>query len=302
VTQTEIPEQTQQNVRNISNSELAAWLQCERKYYYNFDLGIEPKTYGSSLARGMAGHTVLEAFYQSLVDSPADFDAADQRGNAKLNELLSEGSYDIEVLTDLQRLFARYFPYVREHDYHWKILAVERSFNVPLMAQFQYAMKLDVLARIGNEIVIVDHKFVYDFYKQAAVDMMPQLPKYIATLRANGLAVDKGVYNMLRWRMKKGPMQDNELFERITVKPHPNVLVNVMREQMLGSQQILAHRELPIEQRDKAVLRTMNKLNCQNCQFNPLCIAELHGHDITVDIQNNYQKSEYVSGLNDEGA
>jgi CRISPR/Cas system-associated exonuclease Cas4 (RecB family) len=295
------PAETVIAARNISNSELAAWLQCERKYYYNFDLGIEPKSHGATLSRGIAGHLVLEAYYQSLVDKPGDFIQAKMCGTNRLNNMLENGEFDIELLIDLKRLFDRYFPYVEARDQHWQILAVEKTYAMPLMEQFNYQFKLDVLARINGELTVVDHKFVYDFYKQHAVDMMPQIPKYIATLRAQGLNVEYGMLNMLRWRMKKGPMTDDEIFQRMPIKPHPELLVGVMREQMLGSTQLIEHRKLPLEVREKTVLRSMNKLNCQNCGYNQLCFAQLHGHDIAVDIQLNYQPSKYVQDMNEEG-
>lgn len=284
-------------LRHISNSEVSTWLTCERKYYYNFDLNLAPKKYGQSLSRGLAGHKVLETFYRSLKDN-SNYDKAVAAGQECLAQMMQEGYYDLEILVDIARITERYWTFAKKDN--WEILAVEAKHAIDLTDEYDYTMRIDVLARVNGELMPIDHKFVYDFYSLDAVNYMPQLPKYLASLRHAGVHANRAMLNMLRWRTKKDAMLDEEMFKRIIIAPSPVVLRHHMREQIMASREIINHRKLPVEERERVVKRNMSKMNCQNCSYKDLCLAQLWGNPIDVEIQINFKPNDYDYNSGDE--
>lgn len=278
--------------RRISNSEVSTWLQCERKYYYAFDLNLTPRVGGQALTRGIIGHEVLATYYTVLMESGGNVVAAANAADEHLRKLLARSteSWEQELIMDCHRILGRYWEFAANDN--WQILAVEKSYDIPMTDEFTFAMRLDILADIGGEITLVDHKFVYDFWQQQVMDMNPQMPKYIGTLRNNGLNVSRAMINQLRTRTKKGGMTDEEMFKRAYIKPTQPEIREHMREHILAARQVTAHRSQPVEARERSVLRTMNKMNCNNCHFADLCKAQLMGGDVTYMLQYDYKQND----------
>lgn len=283
--------------RNISNSEVSAWLACQRKYYYTFDLNLEPVKLGTALSRGVLGHEALAEYYTVLQEhagQPGVYEEARRAARRVLTTALaSASSYDDEMVGGLAALLDRYFEYAERTQRDWKILAVEKKYDIPVNEDYAFTMRLDLAARIDGKVTVVDHKFVYDFWSTDDLALNPQIPKYIGALRFNGITVDRGMVNQLRYRMKKAPMTDDELFRYDYMYPTDVEIRTIMREQFRVSQQIVNHRKQGLEERSKNVFRVMNKMGCKNCSVLSLCKAELMGNDITYDIQNNYQQNSY---------
>lgn len=283
--------------RKISNSEVDAFLTCERKYYYAHGLNVEPRNTSTALSRGIIGHEVLAEYYEHLMNNPGDFERAEYAGRAVVHKYLQTSDpFSSEMLYDLDRIIIRYFKYAR--DDNWEILAVERAYSIPVNEDFEYAMRLDLLARIDGEITVVDHKFVYDFWQQDDLDMNAQMPKYLGTMKFNGVNATACMINQLRHRLKKGPMTDDEMFKRSPLRPTQVEIRNVLREQIIASERIIERRALDREEHSKVALRTMNKMICKNCSMLPLCKSELMGGDITNMLAVDYRKNSY--GYNKE--
>lgn len=288
------------DTRNISNSEVFAWNKCQRYYYYSFDLNLTPLKPANSLARGIVGHSALENYYKWLQDNPGDFERAEQYAYRILTLALDKaGMFDLEMLAELRNVLGRYFQYAR--DDNWKILAVERRFDWPITDDITYTLRLDLAIRDpkkGGEVVLVDHKFVYNFWSQDDIDLNPQLPKYMGGIRANGLQVDRVMVNQIRWRVRKSsPYADYEMFKRDYDKPNAATVKNLMREQVLISRRIQQWRELPIEERNRRAVGVRNNLICKNCSFAALCVTELKGGYIEGMVETDYKQNDY--GYND---
>jgi hypothetical protein len=129
--------------------------------------------------------------------------------------------------------------------------------------------------------------------------MNAQLPKYIGTVRFNGVRAEMGELNQVRYRLKKSGNTDEELFRRTPVTPTNQAIRRTMTEQFKVSERILARRAMPPEQQSDEAVRTMNQITCKNCSFINLCLAELNGTDITNLIAQDYQPNSY--GYNKEG-
>lgn len=293
--------------RLISNSEVSDFLLCERKHYYAHLRKLRRKGQSDALTRGIVGHEALAAYYEVLMNSPRydvalpypvpvleDAEAAARR--VLMGYLSSPDSLvGQEIIYDLDRILRRYFEYSRNDN--WTILAVENQYGIPINDEFEYTMRLDVLALIDGEPVLVDHKFKYNFFTQAELDMNAQIPKYIGTLKYNGVPVERGMMNQIRYRISKDQSDEN-MFKRTMIKPHPVEIRNTLRDQIILSEQIIERRAMSQEEQSAAALRVMSPMICKNCPFLDICKSELMGGDITLTIQSEFEVNDY--GYNDD--
>lgn len=268
--------------RRISNSEVSSYLQCERKWYYGYSMNIEPIQTGQALSRGIIGHECLAAYYQTLMEGHSKT-KAEQACRARLYDFAE----DVEMFNHLRALLDRYMAMARADD--WEIIAVEQSYDIDVNESFGYVMRLDLLAKIGGKLVLVDHKFIGQHYSQDVVDMNAQMPKYIGALEFNGVKVDYAMLNQLLTKTRvKIPYTDEELFVRTCIRPNRAEIKNVLQEQFKASRQIMQLRNA--DDAEPMVLRTMNQMTCKNCSFAKLCKSQLMGEtgDLTPYRPNTY--------------
>ena len=282
--------------RNISNSEVSSFTQCERKHYYSFLRKLEPKSTGLALSRGIIGHEALAEYYEALMQGQSVVEAQQAARNV-ISRYIATGEGDMSMLADLITLLTRYFGYYDSEE--WEILAVEKAYEVPVNDDFNFGMRLDLLVRDSSKrIALVDHKFVYDFYSQDVLDMNAQVPKYLGTLRYNGIKADYAILNQVRYRLKKAGNTDEETFKRDTLTPNNHEIRTIMAEQFKVSERIMGRRSLNERAQSTEAVRTMNQMTCKNCSFVPMCKAELMGSDTTLMAQVEYKPNVYVERQN----
>ncbi len=285
--------------RTISNSEVSTFTQCERRHYYGYLKTLEPVNTSTSRSRGIIGHEAL-AFYYDALKEGVDPATAQQRALDCVGRYLHVPNADTVMLTELMQLLIRYFGYYSPNEF-LEILAVEKVYEIDA-EEFIYGMRLDLLVRDkAGKIVLIDHKFVYDFYTQNIIDTNAQLPKYVGTLKMNGVPVDYAILNQVRYRLKKGGNTDDELFKRAVVRPNHNRIKRIMGEQFSTSRRILARRALAPDRQDAEAIRTMNQMTCKNCPFLNLCTAELDGQPVDNLIQTDFRPNAYALSYNPEG-
>lgn len=198
----------------ISHSRVEGYLLCERKTFYGYDLGLRRKSDSASLRMGTAGHACLEALYKTLLEK-----GKTQIGQrrawklgvaamwAKYHELVVEGYQDTDTkrwtLKEVLEHYIELEPLIMRG---YRVLAVEKEFHVRWNDDGDTMLfKVDLIARTpdGRDIVI-DFKFVWDFYNSKTARLQPQLPKYVGMLRFLGFNVAEGMYVMLRTRRIMG--------------------------------------------------------------------------------------------------
>lgn len=295
-------------MRSISNSEAMTWLKCRRRYYYAFDLGLAPKKEGRALTIGNFGHEILEHFYGHLALHPGDWDGARAAGIKAMTAILVRcDMFQAEILGLVRGVLMPYFDYAHKTQQGWKILDVEKFYELPLVDDYKYAMKTDLRIQEGIDVGIIDHKFVYDFLTQDDKDLNPQLPKYQVTLLNNGSQVDFVALNEIRYRTRqKNPYTDAEKYRLDKMrKTRPELQIH-MREQIGVSREIVRHRELSLSERDLTSYRTADKNNCRGCPFSSICITDLRGGDSSFAIAEDYRKNDYdynakAEVVNDDG-
>jgi len=278
--------------RKISNSEVSTWLVCKRQYYYGFDLALEPIKFNESLSRGLLGHEVLACYYKEL-QRGRNHETAMATARKFLGEFMGRNVYDLPIILEVDKILQGYWAY-RQGDPNWRILHVEEQFDVFLTQEFEFSMRLDLLVQdiTTGEVILVDHKFVYDFWTQDDLALNPQLPKYIGALRVNGYKVDRAILNQLRYRNLKEPTPER-LFVREPYAPSNQKVVNVVRDQISASQEIVAWKELPLEERGKKAMRILNKVVCRGCPAKVLCQQELDGAPLDYLIKTEYKQRTY---------
>lgn len=288
----------------VSHSEVDSYLLCRRKHYYGYGLSLQRVNESMSLATGTAGHRVLEAFYNTIgtgYDTKtqlANWDIAYKKARDEYEAIVSEGYVGDDRRARLEDILFHevygYFaqePFVKEG---YQILGVEADFNLLYdeEADSHYPFVVDLIVRDPDgKIVVVDHKFVYDFYNTDATDLQPQIPKYIGALRALGYEVSHGAYNMCRTRKIKEPTPE-QMHHFMLLKPNVARVKHTFLEQVQVADEIQALKTLPIEAQGERAYRVANKMVCQSCSFKDLCTTELMGGNVELMIKSEYKIRE----------
>lgn len=280
--------------RKISNSEVGTWLSCRRKYYYRFDLLLEPKKLSHSLQRGILFHLAMEKFNIKFMETK-DFKFAQSWGEQIIqDQFLNYETYDTEVAVDCLRIYNIYMQILEQRIDEWEILEAEQQHDLPINDSYSMPIKLDLLVRERStgDIALVDYKTCYDFWSDDQIALSAQAPKYIAALRNAGIKVDKLLLEQIRYRKIKEPTQD-QLFRRTPIKPGTAKIRNVMQDHITASNSISQYRALPDAQRNELATRVLNPMLCKSCEVRDLCKSELDGGDIGYAIQVGYKKNTY---------
>jgi hypothetical protein len=288
----------------VSHSEVDSYLLCRRKHYYGYGLSLQRVSESHSLAMGSAGHKILETFYREIGEGYSveqqlnAFDSALEAAKTEYENIVSEGfQEDARKASLYDTLFHESYGYFTQEPFvknKYAILAVEADFNLLYDEEndAHYPFVVDLIVRDPDgKIVVVDHKFVYDFYTPEATDMQPQIPKYIGALRALGHEVSHGAYNMLRTRKIKEPTPE-QMNHFMLLKPNTTRVKATFLEQIHVADELQALKTLPIEKQDERAYRVANKMVCQSCSFRDLCSTELVGGNVELMLRTEYKVRE----------
>jgi hypothetical protein len=284
--------------RHISNSEVGTWNTCQRQYYYSFDLSLEPKRHSAPLSRGILGHDAIAAYYLAIKAGKSPGDAALEARQILRMAMNDTISFDMEVVMDVDRILNAYFPMTVKDLSDWEILEVESKHDLPMTDDFDMPLRLDLLVRIRStkEIVLIDHKYTYDFWTEDDLALNPQFPKYVGALRNSDYPIAYCILNQIRTRHLKNPGAD-DLVRRSIQRPSNAKIRRALTEHIIASQQIAEFRSLAPETRAQVATRVLNKMVCRGCFVKSLCQAEFDGGDIQYLAQNDYKARTY--GYND---
>lgn len=292
--QKKVPE----GARIISNSEVDTFLTCQKKWFFAFILGKEPKTKSRSLNIGIIGHEIQAEYYR-FIKAGAGKSAAYQAAMKLLTKYFATTD-DYEPLSVVQKLFNRYVEQDTLAD-NAEILAVEEDFYLPINDEIWYAMRLDLLVRsisgrsAGN-INLVDHKFTYDFYSPDDLKLNPQTPKYVGALRFNGVPVYDGYLNQLRTRFPAHLIDkktDADLFRMDRTATTPERIKQSFRQQIIASERIIDRRALPMDLQVQESIPILNRMVCRNCPFKLPCQMSEDGIPITSVMQSQFMDRSY---------
>ena len=282
----------------ISHSEVDQYLSCPRKHYYAFgqpaatgELGLEPKSFGDGLFRGIHGHAALEIFYKQIQQGMGSATAADT-AKAYLSLEMMKHPDRMDLFLELQIILTNYFNYYGLEDQdEWEYPAVEETFEYK-----GFPFKPDLIRRHkrGGFVQVVDHKFLANLYTGPEIAIQPQLPKYIGALRKKGYEVKDGIYNLISNRVyKTKPYDPKTQLKRVPLKVTNTRIDTTLSEQFAVMEEILELKDLPNDQWKKRARRHASAFNCKNCPFLSLCVSELNGQDISVAVKFEFLPNSY---------
>jgi hypothetical protein len=280
----------------ISNTQIATKNLCDKAHDLRFIKNLEPKRLPPAIYRGVLGHSALEQYYLLLRDGKPVEECRDgalavlDREIARISRETPEEFEQISLILGLRKLIEAYAEVYRIEPF--KVLEVEKEYHAPVSPSIDYGLRLDLLVEMTSgeyrgDLVVVDHKIVYNFKTALDIQMDAQLPKYIKALRENGLVVTKGIFNQIRYRSLKNP-SPVDLYRRDWLKSNKAEIEQIWSEQERVANQIVLDTE------SKAMpIRTLSLLVCRSCMFQGPCKAELNGDDVTQMLEANYQSSTY---------
>jgi len=277
----------------VSNTEISTYNICKRRHHYQSILKLEPSLLPVPLYRGIVGHMGWEAYYIS----GRDVNAAKNIFRLELAELAvnyPEETKHFEALSQLMILIEKYHEFYGEDEF--EVLEIEKSYRAPISLEedLWFGLRLDLLGRFTRgpyrgDLVIVDHKFVYNLKTKEDIEVDGQMPKYTKTLQANGLTITKWLFNQIRYRSLKDP-DPSKIFKRELVKDSPEETEQIWKEQKEAALEIRDNQENP----NYSPRRSLHPIVCKGCQFQKLCKAELRGHNTNTMMRLEYKPSTYV--------
>lgn len=288
-------------MRNISNSEVIAWLTCRRMYKYAFVYDLEPKEMSTPLFRGNLGHDAFQRYTEARLEGDSHAKSLEAGSNVFVTALQRDHNR-IEVIMQTKQIWDRYMAYHKGWP-EWNLLQPEQRFELPLNEDTKLVIRYDTMIeeKKTGRTLIGDYKFTYDFWKPIHHDLNPQMPKYITVMQANGFKIDGGFLEELRTR-KLGAEKSNDpksTWRRTLMFPTQARKINMIKQHLVASMEITDFRALPKEEQELKALPLLNKHGaCDYCDFAELCVSENNGKDIAVDIEHGFQKNTY--GYNDK--
>jgi hypothetical protein len=288
-------------LRHISNSEAGTWNTCKAQYRYSFDLALEPIKHSAPLSRGILGHDAIAAYYLAIQRGATPGEAALEARKVLSAAMADSATYDMEIVMDVDRILNAYFQNNMADLAYWEIIEVETKHLLPITDQFDMPMRLDLMVRDRRtgKLILIDHKYTYDFWTEDDLALNVQFPKYLGALRNEGYEIDHTILNQIRTRHLKAPGAD-DLVRRSIQRPSNAKIRRALKEHIITSQEITDYRNLPDEIRPEVATRVFNKMVCRGCFVKSLCMAEFDGSDIEYIAQNNYKTRTY--GYNNDTA
>lgn len=274
-------------MRFISNSEVASWLQCRKKYYYEYVLDLEPKSQSTAISKGVLIHAMLEGYYAAKSMGYAEEECRDAAMEPMM--IAAQGDYaDMVDLGKTRDLVYGYFDHYMEDDERYKVVAVETKMKLDLSEDYALVGTIDLVWQDMEDglFIPVDHKSSYNFWTDEQASISGQFVKYAAILKAQGMNVKAVMVNQIRTRPLKDPAA-SALYQRAWVRPTEAKLRAVMQQHIGASEEIMEFRS----KEDKSkIVPIFDKYICSNCPFLPLCDSDSNGAPIQYQISADYQK------------
>jgi hypothetical protein len=286
----------------ISRSEIATFNACERKHYYAYRERLAPeKSQSPAMARGIIGHAALESYYRAKKAGKSRrqcTDAALEVIDEELAIYANDGKMR-PILVHLKSVIEAYISYY--WDEKWTILEIEKQYDGDLDG-ILYGMRVDLLVQDERgDIVLVDHKFLYDFFRETPLKFNPQLALYMHNLRAQGIPVKRAVLNQIRYRnLSDWESQPSKVFLRMDYPVSDVRIRNMVKEFSIHANDIRFLENMPLDVHFMVSSMVLDDKVCGYCPYNPLCNDVLEGRDPTDTKRVLYGYNEYLRKYKDD--
>ena len=266
---------------------------CQRRHFYSFRERLAPKLgYSVAITRGVVGHEALAEYYtkKQLGESKeACLVSALQVVDSKYEEFSDMWN----EFRQLKQVLTKYVEYY--WDENWVPVEIERQHETFLdnKTSLSYGMRLDLLADVKGSLVLVDHKFVFNFFTDKELAMTAQLQKYLYTLNRNGIPVKTAVVNQIRYRELKNP-DSSMIFKRSYIHSTEIERSRVMDEHKKVALGIQYMKNLDLDQHFRLTEMSLDKNTCGSCTFQPLCKDYLQGKSSKETKSVLYKNNDYL--------
>lgn len=274
-----------------SSSEVDTFLDCQRKHYYGYALGLEGNTgYTGALSHGNLGHRVWESYYTVLFEGGTWNDAYNA-GVLRISSEYQKGKYESKSVGIVSTRFAQYTEAYRKEEFN--VLGVEQTYKVPIDADNELAFTVDLLVEytkgpFRGEVAPLDFKWTYNFWTDDEKQIHPQFPKYVWGLRQLGYPINRAIIDMIRYR------EDATVAFRRDSIPISNLRADmVMEEHLKVQKQVRRLTSMPVIEYNQEATSRYNRKNCAGCEFFALCNMRLSGKDTTATQAAFYKGREY---------
>lgn len=286
----------------VSQSEADTFLSCQQKHYYSFGepnsdggRGIQPIEHSESLTRGIMGHEGIAVYWQWRVADSTHNEAV----SAAIRTIVEYDTELIEVKSQVVKILGVYFEFYRDDFDIWKPLAIEKEFRYEFPASdITFPFKPDAVMqnRRTGQVVIWDHKFLYNYYQERLFPLMPQMKKYGLALKKLGFRIDGYMYNQISTRANsKQPFKRTEIF------PLGDSAEMFMSDQQETSERIVELKTLGPVEWQYNIVRNASSFSCSHCPFSDLCISDVEGMSgRKLLIRNFYMPNSYRYGDGEE--
>lgn len=277
----------------ISNSEVRSFQSCQRKHYYSFRERLAPKEgYSVAVTRGVAGHDALAEFYLQK-------QVGESKEKCLVEAMRVLDGYYVDYpdmwteFGQLKRVLTRYADYY--WDENWEPIEIERQHEMFLdnRTDLSFGMRLDLLVSVKGTLVLVDHKFVYNFFTDKELAMAAQLQKYLHTLNKNGIPVKTAIVNQIRYRDLKHP-DPSMVFKRSYIHSTEYERERVMNEHKKTAKLIEIYKTLDKDAHFAETHMSLDKNTCGSCAFQPLCKSHLLGNSTDDTKAVLYKPNDYL--------
>ncbi len=238
---------------SISNSEIATYKECKRKWYLNYYRGLQPKNVPlhGPLALGTRIHYALEMYYTNDNNPITTYmKSLDEDRIWLLAENRPTDDFDKEA--ELGRIMLEgYLEWIEETgaDSDLEIISAEEMISVPIMdGKVNLVGKLDmrVKRKVDGVRLFVDHKTAANsanITKTAHMNWQPKMYMLLEALKGDeDTRCDGMIYNILK-KVKRSASAKPPFYERVEVR-HNTKTMNAFWLQVHGVvQQITATRE-----------------------------------------------------------
>lgn len=300
--------------RLISGSEVKSFQSCEKKWWYEYYLKVIPKKLSDGLFKGIAGHDALSAYYRAIMNGKS-LDEARMLMNLRISEeyakntmLMMEGLVHPRIMAERVKLIAKisqildaYLDEYAEQDFvNYEVVEVE---HMHVSDNFM-AMRLDLLLRLRatGKLVLMDHKFVGEFYGEAQLIANSQLPLYMrVVIGGREEEVSHGILNEVKTRTAKGDDGEPEYeFERAIIDYDADVAESLANDQAKVTERIRdKYRIGGLKESRDACVRSLSDYTCKFCWAKTACLVyDLKGDEVGMKAVINAECEENTYGYN----
>jgi hypothetical protein len=276
----------------ISYSELSRFDTCDRQYYYNFILGLQPVDASEAIDTGTKGHKLLQIFYTELQTGKTKEKALATVIQKAQEVIFATGMPDSRML----KAWLLVENYIRDNEFKTEAVLVENRFLFPFSmldddpeyADVQVGFTPDVVfKRSGDFYDVEDFKFVGREWSAKKKERFQQAKLYQLFLRRMGYQVTRSIirfFNTQTGRISYDAAAMTDAEEAI-----------IIRDFVAGVKELVDFKRQPPE---KLALsrRTTNVSTCQYCFYSFPCTLEAQGKDATKTFKSEFITRDYDYG------